>query len=85
MSRSYTKIPRWRFGKSDKKDRSFANRRLRRAVHQGKYEVQLREVSDTWDFSSDGLTHFWRPNGEGMYWHSFDKRLPYPPAEAFRK
>ena len=53
---------------SDKLDRSKANRKLRRIVKtllkMGKeFFPLLREVSDPWDFPSDGLAHYFPIKG----------------------
>ncbi len=67
MSRSYKKHPhiKWFGGDSDKKSRTIANKKLRRAKklrlkrdpETGIFKT-LREVSDTWDFPSDGLAYY---------------------------
>lgn len=59
MSRSYRKRPAFKiFGKSDKKDKRFANKKLRRAVRMGNFDLTIRDVSDTWGFKSDGLARW---------------------------
>ena len=75
MSRSYHKrcstkgiFINWVCYKSNKKNKRKANRRIRRQVHQNlknyreeKILLQYpREVSDVWDFDSDGLKHYKR-------------------------
>lgn len=66
MSRSYKKHPHIKIaGNSDKKSRTVANKKLRRAnklrlkrdPETGIFRT-LREVSDTWDFPSDGLAYY---------------------------
>ena len=66
MSRSYKKSPHLKyFGKSDKKSRTIANKKLRKInklkliqdPEGGDFKV-LREVSDTWNFASDGLAYY---------------------------
>lgn len=63
MSRSKKKHYQFaKYSESDKKDRSLANRNFRRKskIQISKDEepfVHIREVSDTWDFASDGLAH----------------------------
>ena len=66
MSRSYKKNPHIKyFGSSDKKSRTIANRKLRKInklkliqdPEGGDFKV-LREVSDTWNFASDGLAYY---------------------------
>lgn len=67
MSRSRKKHPYIKIcgGDSDKKARTIANRKLRRLnkvklhldLTDGVYKV-LREVSDTWNFPSDGLAWY---------------------------
>ncbi len=68
MSRSYKKHPHIKYsGKSDKKSRTVANKKLRRVnklrlnrdPKTGDFKV-LREVSDTWNFASDGLAYYTR-------------------------
>jgi len=64
MSRSYKHSPFMNWcGGSNKKDRSLANRKFRRKTKIDIFNppISLREVSDTWNFTSDGLAHFiWR-------------------------
>lgn len=66
MSRSYKKSPHLKYsGKSDKRSRTVANKKLRRInklkliqdPEGGDYKI-LREVSDTWNFASDGLAYY---------------------------
>jgi hypothetical protein len=67
MSRSYKKHPAARIaGKSDKKDKRLANRLFRRLskilLKIGKEPLHLlKECSNTWSFSSDGLAR-WNNN-----------------------
>lgn len=56
---------------SDKKDRSLANRMFRRRTkaalksgYEEKLPQTLRDVSDTWNFSSDGLAIYNKDLGE---------------------
>lgn len=73
MSRSFkkTKIFGITFAKSEKEEKRFANRKLRRAVRQKikirKEEIlpNLREVSNVWAFSKDGKRYF--SDIEGKY------------------
>lgn len=66
MGKSRKKHPHIKyFGDSDKKSRTIANRKLRKINKQrlkqdpesGEFKL-LREVSDTWDFASDGLAYY---------------------------
>ena len=66
MSRSLKKHPYIKIaGRSDKKSRTIANRKLRKAnrirlkrdPESGDFKI-LREVSDTWEFQSDGLAYY---------------------------
>ena len=66
MSRSYKKHPYIKYGgDSDKKYRTIANKKLRRVnklkliqdPEDGNFKI-LREVSDTWEFPSDGLAYY---------------------------
>lgn len=64
MSRSFkhNTFARW-CGGSNKKDRSAANKRFRtlckRAIQSdNEPPVNLREVSNTYEFNSDGLAHY---------------------------
>ncbi len=67
MGKSKKKHPYIKYGgDSDKKSRTIANRKLRRANKlkliqdpDGTFKI-LREVSDTWEFSSDGLAYYTR-------------------------
>jgi hypothetical protein len=67
MSRSYKKSLAVKIaGKSDKKDKRLANRLFRRLskilLKMGKEPLHiLKECSNTWSFSSDGLAH-WNNN-----------------------
>jgi len=61
MSRSRRKNPicGWTICKSEKEDKSIANRRLRRRVidairRNEEIYPELREVSDVWNFGKDG-------------------------------
>lgn len=64
MSRSYQKSKYHKISKSssDKTDKQKANRKLRRLVKQGHYDLSLKDVSDVWLFSSDGKTNIYRSN-----------------------
>ena len=65
MSRSKVKTKAMKLGgrkQSDKKDKIAANKKFRRSTRQAVQEERedkipktIREVSDTWDFNSDGL------------------------------
>lgn len=63
MSRSRKKNPFCKIaGGSDKLDRSLANRKFRRLAKikiktSTDLPMKLKEVSDTWSFSSDGLAY----------------------------
>lgn len=66
MSKSFKKRPYIKYGgDSDKKSRTIANKKLRKINKQilkrdpesGEFKL-LREVSDTWDFASDGLAYY---------------------------
>ena len=66
MSRSYAHKPKisWVIYKSNKKDRTLANKIFRakskNRIRNGKEPLHsLRECSDVWNFNSDGLPH-WR-------------------------
>lgn len=69
MSRSRAKTKAMKAGgrrQSDKKDKVSANKKLRRKTRQmigiGEDEEKLpniRDVSDTWNFSSDGGATYW--------------------------
>lgn len=50
-------------GRSDKTDKRMANRKLRRLVNSGKYELNIRDVSNVWNFSKDGK-HYYDNAGE---------------------
>lgn len=68
MARSYKKTPKFSstFEESEKSDKRFANRRLRRSVNMRLSQVEaddleddlvlqeMREVSDVWTFAKDG-------------------------------
>ena len=56
MSHSRRKTPVFGFtaAVSEKQDKRWANRRLRRAVRQGRRDLRLREVSNVWAFAKDG-------------------------------
>ena len=60
MSRSYRHC--YIFGcttaKSEKMDKRFANRALRRKVNMGNYDLRLRDVSNVYGFDKDGK-HYW--------------------------
>lgn len=64
MSRSYKKHPAAKIaGSSDKKDKRLANRLFRRLsrifIKIGKEPLhRLKECSNTWSFSSDGLANW---------------------------
>lgn len=63
MSRSYLKHPHLKYGKSDKKDRTIANKRYRHRcsilLRVGEEHFpNVREITDTWDFASDGLATY---------------------------
>ena len=68
MSRSKAKTKAMKLGgrkQSDKRDKIIANKKFRRrtktAINSGREEnipTIMREVSDTWDFCSDGLAHY---------------------------
>ena len=65
MSRSYRKpYLSWVCYFSNKKDKRIANRKFRRLnkvltkIFPDKLKYKLREVSDVWSFSSDGLVHY---------------------------
>ena len=60
MSRSYLKRPFLKYGHSDKKDRTIANKKYRRAIKTlicvgEEHFPSMREITSTWDFRSDGL------------------------------
>lgn len=62
MSRSSNRHPYYRIGHSDKPFKTQANRRLR---HLNKVRVRrflepkdIREVSNIWNFSSEGMTFY---------------------------
>jgi len=65
MSRSYKKPYIKYGGPSDKKSKKVANKKLRRInklkliqdPDSGIFKL-IREVSDTWNFASDGLAHY---------------------------
>lgn len=63
MSRSRKKNPFCKIaGNSDKKDKSLANRKFRRLTKvkintDTDLPMRLKEVSNTWSFSSDGLAY----------------------------
>lgn len=67
MSRSKKKNPFTTIcGGSNKADKSIANRKFRRLssrmIHNQDFEnlpVDLDEISDTWDFSTDGLAFYY--------------------------
>lgn len=68
MSRSKAKTKAMKLGgrnQSDKRDKIIANKKFRRrtkiAINSEREEnipTMMREVSDTWDFCSDGLAHY---------------------------
>lgn len=65
MSRSYKKpYACWVCYFSNKKDKKIANKKFRRInkvftrIDPEKLKHKLREVSNVWDFSSDGLAHY---------------------------
>lgn len=69
MSRSKAKTKALKAGgrrQSDKKDKIAANKLFRRIskiiLKTGNENIpsSIREVSDTWDFSSDGLATYWK-------------------------
>lgn len=43
---------------SEKQDKQLSNRRLRRKVHMGAWNLRLRDVSATWAFAKDGRHRF---------------------------
>ena len=52
-------------GSSDKKDKRIANRKFRRksrvklkTLDESKLPTDIKEVSNTWNFSSDGLAYY---------------------------
>ena len=54
-------------GKSDKEDKRIANRKFRRKsrvklkmLDESKLPMNIKEVSNTWNFSSDGLAYYVR-------------------------
>lgn len=64
MSRSYRKTKAMKIsGTSDKDDKVRAHRAFRRATKQVEdledAPTKLKEVSDTWGFSSDGRALYW--------------------------
>jgi hypothetical protein len=72
MARSYKKTPvvSYNSSESEKQDKRFANRRLRRSVNLKLAQVEtidfdedlmfpeVREVSDIWNFDKDGKHYF---------------------------
>jgi len=68
MSRSKSKTKAMKAGgrkQSDKRDKILANKKFRRrtkiAINSRREEnipTRMREVSDTWDFCSDGLAYY---------------------------
>ena len=68
MSRSRRKTPVFGFttAVSEKQDKRWANRRLRRAVRQGRRDLRLREVSNVWGFAKDGKKY--RADCPPRYW-----------------
>lgn len=68
MGKSKAKTKAMKLGgrkQSDKKDKTIANKKFRRrtktTIDSGREEdvpTKMREVSDTWDFSSDGLAYY---------------------------
>lgn len=72
MSRSRTKVPVFRTGKSAKSFKQKANRALRHSIKQGK-DKKIREVSDIYDSPKDGA---------GL-WNQYNGKKP--PAKAWRK
>ena len=70
MSRSFKKVFGGKPGKgmSDKADKQSANRKFRRLIrnllHIGEEHFpRKREVTDTWDFTSDGGSRYWSEIG----------------------
>lgn len=59
MTRSYKKVPIFGIAAtSDKKDKQFANRRLRHKVKMGFWDLRLRDISSTWAFAKDGKRYW---------------------------
>ena len=84
MSKSYIKHPVMPYVaySSNKSARSFANRSLRR-INKSKLQKEqetfepslLREVSDTWDFPSDGLSAYIKENSENGFYLGLDNEI----------
>ena len=84
MSKSYIKYPVMSYVgyNSNKFARSFTNRSLRRInksklqKEQETFEPSLsREVSDTWDFPSDGLPMYIKENSENGFYLELDNEI----------
>ncbi|MVM31286.1 hypothetical protein GO755_14680 [Spirosoma sp. HMF4905] len=67
MSRSLRKTPIFGFttGSTEKQDKRWANRRLRRTnrvrIRKADEPALLREVSNVWDFKKDGKMYYLNP------------------------
>lgn len=66
-------------GDSDKKDKRVANRKFRRCtrIHlsqldDAKIPQSIRDVSDTWNFRSDGLAMYVKRYSSSRYRYSFE-------------
>lgn len=77
MSRSRKKSPAgWWCTDSSKQDKRWANRALRRKVKRelgkGNYSAlpALREVSDQWSWTADGVGSFWYLKYEDPEWYA---------------
>lgn len=77
MSKSYRKpYASYVYYFSNKKDKQIANRRFRRTnkikvkVNPDKLTYKLKEVSNTYTFSSDGLVHYCG-HFKNTDWHDF--------------
>ncbi|GAB3235395.1 hypothetical protein GCM10027346_25060 [Hymenobacter seoulensis] len=59
MARSYRRTPKLGVttAESEKQDKQYANRLLRRKVRQGQLYLTLRDVSNVWAFGKDGKTY----------------------------
>ena len=68
MSKSKKKTPiGGNGGGSDKQDKRFANRKLRRRVKASDdFDLTIKDVSNTWDFKKDGKSYYGNSGDENV-------------------
>ena len=85
MSRSYRRPFATWVDRSNKEDKRYANRRFRKSNRDTlrhfteeeiiKFLYKLREISNTYNFNTDGLAHYYKKRGEeDDFWDKIQRK-----------